>query len=219
MRRLPEWPGFAGLDPRSAWGSVAALRPRLADDQERGLAAQSVEEMEALLGLLHREACAATKWTGYEQVPLCGVNTSPSYWGLESRDGWRLKWTSVAVTVSMAKECRVFFEKAVSASGISIPASMARALATGVAPDVKVVEPAGVEELGVEEVSVPEVSVPEVSVPAAPALAGAVPDLVAPVGVVPFPTLPRTLAFRAAWRDRKAAAKARKASLTLMASP
>ena len=97
--------------------------------------------------------------------------------------GWGLKWTSAAVTASMAKECRFFLEKAVAASGESIPASMARALATGVAPDVEV-ELAGVEELGVE-----------VSVPAAPALASAVPDLVALVGVVP--TSPRMLAFRA----------------------
>ena len=32
--QLLEWPGFAALDPRSAWGSVAALRSCLADDQE-----------------------------------------------------------------------------------------------------------------------------------------------------------------------------------------
>ena len=90
----------------------------------------------------------------------------------------------------MAKECRSFLEKAVAAAGAKIPASVARALATGVAQDAEVVEP-----------EVPNLELP---VPAALALAGAVPDRVAPV-VTLAPTSAKTLAFRLKRQKMKAA--------------
>ena len=55
---LPQWPCFAGKDPRSACDSVTAFRRRLAADFESESQSQSFEEMEALLDLLHRDACA-----------------------------------------------------------------------------------------------------------------------------------------------------------------